>query len=409
MKDHVPSRHMGSKFLQAVRVFREFLASRDRADWVVADATEIYDVSEEAVLGYAESEKEKPPAYTLDSDTGAVGSLLYFYDLKERELDIARVLYLFTDRVLFLYKLEDEDLYRRAYMLVAAPDAARLEAILNHMADFVLAYGRGSDECYVIGNHRIRIDRSLTWEDLILPDELKREIRTGVEKFLSGREAYDRLRLPYKRGFLFLGPPGNGKTLLCRTIVARSGLPCVTMLCTDAGKDDLGDAFRKAARLAPCVLVFEDIDTLFERPSRTAYFLNLMDGFRSNEGVLTLATTNHPDVIDAAILKRPSRFDRVWRIDDPDAIGRARYLSRLFNGFLTPEDIRTVVRSTEEFSIAYLNEVYLSSAHLAAQEGCAISLALVERVADTLRQQMRAASDAYDVQTIGFAPPEDDE
>lgn len=408
MNDPAPTRHPGSRCLQALRVLRSHLESGGRGDWLIADATEIYDVSAEAVHAYAASLPEKPRVFSIDSDTGAAGPVLYVYDLGERRTSAARIVYDFDDQVLFLFKLEDQDLSRPAYMLVAAPSADRLGAVLDRMAEFVLGYGRGSDACYVIGNHRIPIDRSLSWDDLFLPDALKQDVRANVERFLSGRAAYDRLSLPYKRGFLFVGPPGNGKTLLCRTIVARSGLPCVTMLCADGSRDELGEAFRKAACLAPCILIFEDIDSLFELPGKTSYFLNLMDGFRTNEGVLTLATTNHPEEIDAAVLRRPSRFDRVWLIDHPDAVCRRTYLSRLFEGYLAPGHLEELARRTDEFSMAYLKELYLSSAHRAAQEGREIELDLVLCVLETLRRQMRAASDAYDVQTIGFAPPDEE-
>jgi len=156
--------------------------------------------------------------------------------------------------------------------------------------------------------------------------------------------------------------------------------------------------------------VFEDVDSLLEGPGQIAYFLNMMDGFRANDGVLTLATTNHPEVVDAAILKRPSRFDRVWKIGDPDLSCRRRYLSKFFERHLDEIEIAGVAKATDGFSVAFLKELFLSSAHRAAHENSSrIRLSDVETVLDILQQQMRAASDAYDVQTIGFGPPEDEE
>jgi SpoVK/Ycf46/Vps4 family AAA+-type ATPase len=193
-------------------------------------------------------------------------------------------------------------------------------------------------------------------------------------------------------------------------IVATTGLPCVYMLCDRGPGDELGEAFTKAARLAPCILVFEDIDRMLKDGDGMSYFLNMMDGFRTNDGVLTLATANHPEEMDVALLQRPSRFDRVWRIGDPDEACRGEYLARLFGGHLSQAELLALARETEGLSYAFLKELYLSSAHAAAQAARdTVDAGLARDVLEMLRRQRDEASRGFDVETIGFLPPVDDE
>lgn len=119
------------------------------------------------------------------------------------------------------------------------------------------------------------------------------------------------------------------------------------------------------ARLAPSLVVLEDLDSMLHNQNRS-FFLNELDGFKVNTGVVVLATTNHPEKLDPAILDRPSRFDRKYHFALPGATERLAYIQK-WNGELQPElrvephDARLIVRETKGFSFAYLKELFVAS------------------------------------------------
>jgi hypothetical protein len=123
--------------------------------------------------------------------------------------------------------------------------------------------------------------------------------------------------------------------------------------------------FERARKIAPCIMVLEDLDALVRDDNR-AYFLNELDGFERNDGMLVLATTNHPERIDAAIVDRPSRFDRKYAFGLPGEDERRRYVEQ-WNAGLDPElrldddEIANVAALTDAFSYAYLKELFVSS------------------------------------------------
>jgi SpoVK/Ycf46/Vps4 family AAA+-type ATPase len=121
----------------------------------------------------------------------------------------------------------------------------------------------------------------------------------------------------------------------------------------------------RARKTTPCVVVFEDLDTLIDKRNRS-FFLNEMDGFATNTGILVLATTNYPEKLDSAILDRPSRFDRKYYFELPAAKERRAYIE-MWNGSLeidlrlSEKVIAQIVEQTDGFSYAYMKELFLSS------------------------------------------------
>ena len=165
------------------------------------------------------------------------------------------------------------------------------------------------------------------------------DIRGNVEAFFKAKAQYKRLGIPYRRGLLFSGPPGNGKTLAARVISSR--VPAaVFILPLKAEMDDRGlaRAFRHTADLAPALLILEDLDRLPSEGKKfsMSYLLNLLDGFRSSQGIMVIATTNAPEKLDAALLDRPSRFDRVWHFGLPAQAERERLLRKASKGSFSP-------------------------------------------------------------------------
>jgi hypothetical protein len=238
-----------------------------------------------------------------------------------------------------------------------------------------------------------------SFDELILAGDLKAEIRGDLQRFVNAREDYARLRVPWKRGILFVGPPGNGKTHCLRACVRLLDVPClyVQSLASRYETEDsnIRKVFDHARELTPCCLVLEDLDAMIHDKNRS-FFLNQLDGFEQNDGILTIATTNHADRLDPAIVDRPSRFDRKYHFGLPAAAERSSYIA-WWNGRLDAtmrvnraDVVERLVRETEGFSFAYVKELFVSSMVRWMADARADDLApmLVEQLS-VLREQMR--------------------
>ncbi len=243
--------------------------------------------------------------------------------------------------------------------------------------------------------------KSATFENLILPPELMRELREDFRRFFASREIYRKYGIPWKRGVLLIGPPGNGKTHAIKALVNELNLPCLYVKSFKAERgteqSHMRAVFAKARRTAPCLVALEDLDALIEDENR-AFLLNELDGFASNEGVVVIASTNHPEKLDPAILDRPSRFDRKYHFTLPALPERLAYV-RHWNETLqielrlTEADALAVAECTDRFSFAYLKELFLSAMmewigdQAADQVSDSLGKALLERAA-LLREQL---------------------
>jgi SpoVK/Ycf46/Vps4 family AAA+-type ATPase len=242
--------------------------------------------------------------------------------------------------------------------------------------------------------------KSATFANLILPGKLKEEIRNDFAQFFLSREVYERYHIPWKRGVLFIGPPGNGKTHTLKALVNQLAQPCLYVkgfkseYATD--QENMRSVFARARMTTPCLVVLEDLDSMIDDKSR-AFFLNELDGFETNTGVVVLATTNHPDRLDPAILDRPSRFDRKYYFDLPGEAERSSYITA-WNKELQPElslseeTAAEVVEQTEGFSFAYMKELFLSSMmQWMAMSGLSMNKIILGQ-ATQLREQMTASA-----------------
>lgn len=214
-----------------------------------------------------------------------------------------------------------------------------------------------------------RTIKDATLENLILRGDLKTEIVRDITTFFDSREMYAEYGIPWKRGILFVGPAGNGKTHAIKALINTLDRQClyVKTFGPSGGPDPLAirAVFDQARASAPCILVLEDLDSLVTAHNRS-YFLNELDGFAGNDGILTLATTNHPDVLDPAIVDRPSRFDRKYPFDLPAVEERAAYITHWNDSIrpalrVTEGAIAQVAEGTEGFSFAYLKELFVSA------------------------------------------------
>lgn len=248
--------------------------------------------------------------------------------------------------------------------------------------------------------------QSASWDDLILPTPLKQQIATDIAGFFTARETYARYQVPWKRGVIFIGPPGNGKTFAVKALVNMLQRPCLYVKSIDSDRrhehGNLRRVFDRARAMAPCVLVLEDLDTLLTSANRS-YILNELDGFAGNDGILTLATTNYPEKLDPAILDRPSRFDRKYHFELPAAPERRAYLARWNTRLgaelqLSEDGLQSAVDLTEGFSFAYLKELMVSAtmAWMSTARPGAMDAVIGEQ-AQLLRSQMRT-SQAVDLE-----------
>ncbi len=240
--------------------------------------------------------------------------------------------------------------------------------------------------------------QSASFENLVLTDGLIDEIRRDLAGFFTSKETYDRYGIAWKRGVLFLGPPGNGKTHAVKALVNWLEKPClyVKSLQNEYGTehDCIREVFDRARDTAPCILILEDLDSLLTNKNRS-FFLNEMDGFASNEGILTLGTTNHPERLDPAILERPSRFDRKYTFNLPALEERIGFL-QMFESRLQPE-LRLsengrclIASSTDGYSFAYLKELFLSAMmRWIAKPGEQVMDEIMMSQSDLLRAQMQ--------------------
>ncbi|EJC98773.1 P-loop containing nucleoside triphosphate hydrolase protein [Fomitiporia mediterranea MF3/22] len=169
--------------------------------------------------------------------------------------------------------------------------------------------------------------RNASWDDLVLEEGFLEGLRRDTRTFFGNREIYQDLGVVWKRGLLLLGPPGNGKTESIKVLLKESGQTAlyVKSFTTSRGPElGVRAIFDHARSHAPCILVIEDIDSLLSASVRSL-FLNELDGLAQNEGILTIATTNHPEQIDDAILNRPSRFDVKYDFGLPISSLRTTY------------------------------------------------------------------------------------
>ncbi len=233
-----------------------------------------------------------------------------------------------------------------------------------------------SDSVLVFSNGRWSRSHSIyqamqtaSFDNLVLAEQMKEEIRDDFLQFLRSEERFGQLGIAWKRGALIIGPPGNGKTHCVRALVKLLGIPSLYVQSLShhfyTAEQMWHEVFDRARGLSPCVLVLEDLDALVTDENRS-YFLNQLDGFEQNHGMIVLATTNHPDRIDAAIIERPSRFDRKYHFNLPSQAERLSYLDiwrqqlESETGFRA-EDAETVASITEGFSFAYLKELVVSA------------------------------------------------
>ena len=244
------------------------------------------------------------------------------------------------------------------------------------------AMGFGKSKAKLLTEKQGRV----TFDDVAGIDEAKDDLEEIVE-FLRNPQKFSRLGGKIPKGALLVGPPGTGKTLLARAVAGEAGVPFFTISGSDfvemfvgVGASRVRDMFEQAKKNAPCIVFIDEIDAVGrsrgvgygggndEREQTLNQLLVEMDGFEANEGIIIVAATNRPDVLDPALL-RPGRFDRQVQVPNPDIKGRERILGVHARKVpLGPNvDLRIIARGTPGFSGADLANLVNEAALMAAR------------------------------------------
>ncbi len=227
---------------------------------------------------------------------------------------------------------------------------------------------------------------TVTFDDVAGVDEAKQELYEVVE-FLKSREKFQSLGARIPRGVLLIGPPGTGKTLLARAVAGQAGVPFFSIsgsefveMFVGVGASRVRNLFDQAKRNSPCIIFIDEIDAVGrhrgaglggshdEREQTLNQILTEMDGFDTNVGVIVLAATNRPDILDPALL-RPGRFDRRVILDRPDIVGRAAILKVHSHGkpLAKSVNLEVLAKQTAGFTGADLANLINEAAILAAR------------------------------------------
>ncbi len=251
--------------------------------------------------------------------------------------------------------------------------------------------GTTTKNIFTFGKSRARIVTNnipkVTFNDVAGVEEAKEELKEIIE-FLKDPAKFQRLGGKIPKGVLLLGPPGTGKTLLAKAVAGEAGVPFLSIsgaefveMFVGVGASRVRDLFEQAKRLAPCIVFIDEIDAVGrhrgaglggghdEREQTLNQLLVEMDGFEENSGIIVIAATNRPDILDPALL-RPGRFDRQIVVDRPDVKGRLEILKVHTRRLpLAPDvNLEVIAKSTPGFSGADLANLVNEAALLAARK-----------------------------------------
>lgn len=246
----------------------------------------------------------------------------------------------------------------------------------------------------------------MKWDNVVLPGDMAQRIKSDISSFFGSERIYKDHDLPWRRGILIAGAPGNGKTATCKAIATAADVPVVYCSINDSDVFGVINNFHATIAInAPCIGIIEDADMFVVEESLRGNLLNTLDGLFSCDGVLMVATTSSPDKLDTAFTGRPSRFDSFYVIEDPGTEERLLILqSRIGAELNVPQrELKALVNQMKGFSAASIQEVAVAA--LVASGGKKITVqalsASVEKVKSHIKDSKRCCSmkDA-----AGFSP-----
>jgi transitional endoplasmic reticulum ATPase len=349
-----------------------------------ARATILDGEDKQSILPMKRREYHAPRTH-LDGEAGTLKDVVFF----------AKYDYTWKENSFIIYLSEGRDgassyPKERIYYIIGDRSAAD---------ELMIAAGRyGEDlheELWVYNDSQWNRDHALwesvqkaSWDNVILDADMKEALISDVESFYASRNTYIEFGIPWKRGVIYYGPPGNGKTISLKAMVhslesQKPSIPSlyVRSLVNFMGPERaLGEIFAKARQTAPCLLIFEDLDSLIT-PQVRSYFLNEIDGLTSNQGIFVIGSTNHIEWLDPGISKRPSRFDRKYLFPDPNLEQRVQYCEfwqkklKKNKAIEFPNELcKAIAEITKEFSFAYIQEAFLAALLKIASQSITSSL-----------------------------------
>ena len=295
--------------------------------------------------------------------------------------------------------------------IVGAKSLDHINELTIKIADFVKKEVREVAKKYVIqlpNEKKISKKNFPTFDDVILDEDLKNSIKNDIFSFLKSKEFYAERHIPFKRGILLCGPPGNGKTLMCKAIAKECNVPFYNIFFDDPRKAHIGtiiEAYETARKYGPAIVCIEDLDALSSADrdrSGFSEFLNILDGINELNGVITIATTNYPEKIDSALVDRPGRFDKVYNIPLPVE----KYIKQYYAGVFTRLDdtaINEITKKSKDFSFAQLKEVYVVSNLFCYESKEYPSVEIINREISNIRKNIKEVKNAFsNKDSIGF-------
>jgi len=230
----------------------------------------------------------------------------------------------------------------------------------------------------VIGGKHIPLRQADSgWDSLVLDRTVRELVQRDFEFFLKREEWFRKAHMPFRRGYLFYGPPGNGKTSAVRAMVSHPSISAfsIDFANMELTNEALSDLFDAAQHAVPSMVVFEDLERVYNDTGETEFhtritlqhLLNCLDGLGGPDGTIVVATANHPKRLDPAILRRPGRFDRVVPFHAPSLPLRVEYFRKLAVAIFDEKAIEVAAETSEGFSFAQLREAYILAGQIAFQ------------------------------------------
>ena len=223
----------------------------------------------------------------------------------------------------------------------------------------------------------LELDDSISWDNIIITDKIRENIKKNIENLFYYRDILKQNDVKLKRGVIFAGEPGTGKSLICKTLAKEANTTVLYVSPVHISRViDITRICDMAKDLAPTLLIIEDIDFLAQDRNMggftglTVELMNKMDGIENFEDIITLATTNLPDKVEEAVKNRPGRFDRVIKIENPNIECRTRMLKKFTERFTMTKDVdfNDIAKKCNNMSGAYISNLCETAAVCAVDD-----------------------------------------
>jgi ATP-dependent 26S proteasome regulatory subunit len=251
------------------------------------------------------------------------------------------------------------------------------------------------------------------WDSVLLDPPLRELVREDFEAFWESEAWFADHHLPYRRGYLLYGPPGNGKTSVVRIMACHPLMSAFSINFSNDGlpNDALSDLFQVAEDKAPAIIILEDLDRFFggdgaaNRSSITLpHLLTCLDGLAVQSGIVVVATANDPRTLDPAILKRPGRFDRLAAFPLPSLELRTEYLRRFTSGTLDDSQLAIAANRAEHMSFAQIREAYTLAGQRSFRRGAPVQADEILEAIRIVRSEASGTAVPADGRSVGFSP-----